>query len=227
MQSALLQQQALAKLRKSWAERGLPQLHVRIGMTVGRIWAGELTCNHAGNCKTHLVPTTGSVGSKSRMKYTLLGDRWGGGGSSLCVLLSGCSLISSCCSVNLASRLESLNKCYGTYIMISGALHRCVANHFVCKLLDCVSVAGRGEATMVYEVLAERTTHPAIDALLELELASLEAFKAYQNREWERAKVLYAKMGGMHGELLLERVKEFERNPPDAQWQGETVLTIK
>ncbi len=111
--------------------------------------------------------------------------------------------------------------------MISGALHRCVANHFVCRLLDFVSVAGRGEATMVYEVLSKRSPGSATEEMLNLESMSLEAFRAYQNREWELAKMLYSTIGGMHGRLFLERIKEFERNPPAAQWNGATVLMMK
>ncbi len=56
VKSALLQQRALEKLREGWAQRGMPELRVRMGLTTGPVVAGN-------------------VGSKFRMKYTLMGDR--------------------------------------------------------------------------------------------------------------------------------------------------------
>jgi adenylate cyclase len=141
------------------------------------------------------------------MKYTLIGD-----------------------SVNVASRLESLNKLYATYIMISGELHQVVSANFVCKMLDCVSVVGKGVSTMVYEVLIERTgelDNAEEQEMLKLEATSEDAFKAYQRRDWEVAKPLYKQMGGKHGDLFLERIAEFEKNPPPKCWCGMTVLLNK
>lgn len=81
---------------------------------------------------------------------------------------------------------------------------------------------------MVYEVLLSRTgDDPAMEKMLKLEAESLEAFNAYQSRDWQRAKIIYSRMGGQHGEVFLERIKEFEVNPPDAQWQGVTAHRIK
>jgi adenylate cyclase len=188
VRSALLQQRALSRLRGSWAERGMPQLRVRMGLTVGS-------------------PLAGNVGSKYRMKYTLMGD-----------------------SVNCAARLEELNKHYGTYVMITQDLHSCVAPHFVCRLLDLVSVAGKGEAMQVYEVLTERTgPHPGDyeASMLRLEAQSHEAFSAFRRRDWAAARALYRAIGGMQCELFLARIDELEKHPPGDDWTGLTSWTIK
>src|SRR5262249_37245580 len=74
----------------------------------------------------------GNCGTGARFAYTAMGD-----------------------SVNLASRLESLNKAYGTYIIASAAVRDAADPLFEWRRLDRVAVVGRGEAIEVYELLGE------------------------------------------------------------------------
>ncbi|HYR42848.1 MAG TPA: adenylate/guanylate cyclase domain-containing protein [Terriglobia bacterium] len=72
----------------------------------------------------------GNMGSLSRFSYTVMGD-----------------------NVNLGSRLESLNKYYGTRILISDATYRAIKGRVFCRELDTILVKGKSQAVTVYEPL--------------------------------------------------------------------------
>jgi len=114
--AAVEQQQRLEELRQSWDEQGLPKVNARMGLVCGPVLAGN-------------------IGSKSRMKYGLVGD-----------------------NVNLASRLEQLGKRYGVGILVDGKTcdEQGVRDDFFLRSLDVVRVKGRSEATELCEVVARK-----------------------------------------------------------------------
>jgi class 3 adenylate cyclase/ABC-type nitrate/sulfonate/bicarbonate transport system substrate-binding protein len=84
------------------------------------------------NCASVLV---GNVGSSTRLSYTALGD-----------------------GVNVAARLEGINKLFGTTICISDSIYDQVQADILARPLKRVQVKGRKTKFMIYELLALRAS---------------------------------------------------------------------
>src|SRR6185295_11689004 len=59
-------------------------------------------------------------------------------------------------NVNLGSRLESLNKYYGTKILISDSTYEECKHVIFCRELDKIQVKGKSQAVTIYEPLGVR-----------------------------------------------------------------------
>jgi adenylate cyclase len=156
-------------------------------------WGGpELRTRFGLHCDTVMV---GHFGAPDRMSYTALGD-----------------------GVNLSSRLEGLNKAYGTWILASGALRDAAGEAFAFRLLDRVAVKGKTRGVAVYELLGRAAdVTPALAASVR---AYEAAFAAYLDRRFAEALSALAACDDAPAAVLAARCRAYRDAPPPAGWDG-------
>lgn len=141
----------------------------------------------------------GNMGSRDRMDYTMMGD-----------------------SVNLAARLEGVNKYYGTYILISEFTHGHVKDLFLCRELDMVRVQGKKDAIRLFEVV--ETMEDSTEAQRVFTRAFAHAVRTFRAMDFTKATALFSycdrlKRGGDGAcKLYLKRCAELMESPPAPDW---------
>jgi adenylate cyclase len=151
--------------------------------------------------------TVGNMGTERRMNYTMMGN-----------------------AVNLAARLEGVNKQYGTWILTSQATRDALDDTILLRKLDKVAVVGIRLPVRLFEVVCPRAD--ATNAVQEKIPVFEKAIDCYETRDWDGAQRLFEQVLAIDpadgpAKTFIERTVQSRAAGFGPDWDGVYRLTTK
>jgi len=120
-------------------------------------------------------------------------------------------------SVNVASRIEKLNKFYGTDILIGESTRQELKDRLVTQQVDVVRAKGKKKPVRIYEVLGEKGI-----SLSKAQETFARGLSLYQSMAFDEAASVFATCARDDNlcRIFLERCDYFKTSPPPQDWDG-------
>ena len=149
----------------------------------------------------------GSIGAKFSKSFTVVGD-----------------------VVNIASRLETANKLYGTSILVDEATMAHAGREIVAREIDHLAVVGKDETVRIFELLG--TTDDIAPSSLALRDAFERGLAAYRARDWDGAEAGFGEASRIvpndpPSMVFLQRIAGFRQSPPSDDWAATWRSVVK
>ena len=148
----------------------------------------------------------GNMGSSNKRNYTVMGDE-----------------------VNLASRLEGMNKEFSTHLIVSENTYAPVKERLVARELDLIRVKGKLKPVKIYELLGTQDEYERFRERIERFHYGLEA---YRSAQWERALQTFEELAREFPQdgparTFAKRCRDLLVEPPKGVWDGVYVAETK